>query len=266
MKENHRGSLESLPAKAAEPADVPAPHPAAEPPFRPDFAVVDLRHRHDGWTPERQRAFIEALADTLSVAAAAERVGMTEQSVYQLRRRRGAEGFSAAWDAALIHGIRSRAVSRAAEMALNGRVVRRYYHGQLISEEVVHSERLILALLDKGEKLLTAAQPEAACILADWDGAMERLEQGKLGTGRRVWRNERGQRMTDFPPPDGYAGYAEGEPGEPGYCRRLTESEEAALDQALEGAIEEGESARDSFFGFTPGRRRADRENRVPGR
>jgi hypothetical protein len=30
----------------------------------PDFAPVPLRYRHDGWTPERQRGFIEALAAT----------------------------------------------------------------------------------------------------------------------------------------------------------------------------------------------------------
>lgn len=33
-------------------------------PDLPDFAPVPRKYRHDGWTPERQKAFIEALADT----------------------------------------------------------------------------------------------------------------------------------------------------------------------------------------------------------
>ncbi len=36
-----------------------------------DFAPVPVAHRHDGWTAERQRAFIEALADSGSVTIAA---------------------------------------------------------------------------------------------------------------------------------------------------------------------------------------------------
>ena len=36
---------------------------------------VALRYRHDGWTPERQIAFIEKLADCGSVTAAASMSG-----------------------------------------------------------------------------------------------------------------------------------------------------------------------------------------------
>lgn len=55
----------------------------ALPAFTP---VPRLRKRHDGWTPERKRLFIEALADTGSVRAAAHRVNMTPESAYLLRR------------------------------------------------------------------------------------------------------------------------------------------------------------------------------------
>lgn len=60
------------------------------------FDPVPLRYRVDGWTPARQRAFIEQLAETLSVEAAAALVGMSAQSARELRRRAGAEGFAAA--------------------------------------------------------------------------------------------------------------------------------------------------------------------------
>lgn len=67
----------------------------------PAFEPVPRKFRHDGWTPDRQRAFIAALADTGNVMRACERVGMTTVGVYYLRRQPGAESFAAAWRAAL---------------------------------------------------------------------------------------------------------------------------------------------------------------------
>ena len=48
-----------------------APSPRWRPPGHtlPDFDPVPRKYRHDGWTPERQKAFIAALADTGSVSA-----------------------------------------------------------------------------------------------------------------------------------------------------------------------------------------------------
>ena len=57
----------------------------ARPPL-PDFTPVPRKYRHDGWTPERQRAFIAALADTGSVRRAAAMVNMAQTNCYTLRR------------------------------------------------------------------------------------------------------------------------------------------------------------------------------------
>jgi hypothetical protein len=65
-----------------------------------DWVPVLRKQRADGWTPDRQRAFIETLADTGSVAIAAQGVGMTARSAQKLRRSPGAEGFDRAWTAA----------------------------------------------------------------------------------------------------------------------------------------------------------------------
>ena len=51
------------------------------------FTPAKLRRRHDGWTPEKQTAFIEALAESGCVDESARRVGMSVQSAYALRRR-----------------------------------------------------------------------------------------------------------------------------------------------------------------------------------
>lgn len=222
------------------------------------FPLVPVRARQDGWTPARQRGFIEALADTLSVETAAARVGMTGSSAYALRRRAGAEGFGAAWDAALRQGVRHRLAPFLLERALAGTIVRRFYHGQLISEERVHSERLLLALAARADRLFPPT-PESDAALADWDGTLDSIGSGAADGGYRVWEDARGDWWTDFPPPPGFDNY-DGEPGDPGFRRPLTDAEAAALAaRRRDRSGADGAAARDLFFGFTPTRRAADR-------
>ena len=56
--------------------------------------------RFDGWTPTRQLAFLDTLARTRSVSAAARSVGMSREGAYRLRRRADGGLFAAAWDRA----------------------------------------------------------------------------------------------------------------------------------------------------------------------
>ncbi len=66
------------------------------------FTPVPGRARRDGWTPERQRRFLAALATAGTVTAAARAVGMTARSAYALRRRAGEDSaFARGWDAGL---------------------------------------------------------------------------------------------------------------------------------------------------------------------
>jgi hypothetical protein len=80
--------------------------------FAPPFTPVPLRARRDGWTPERQRAFIAWLAKGLRPGRAAAWVGMSRKSAYALRSRPGGEGFAAAWDAAAAIAGRRRIEAR----------------------------------------------------------------------------------------------------------------------------------------------------------
>ena len=57
--------------------------------------------RRDGWTADRQLGFLDILARTNSVSAAAAAVGMSRESAYRLRRRDPAGLFAAAWDRAV---------------------------------------------------------------------------------------------------------------------------------------------------------------------
>ncbi len=61
----------------------------------PAFEPVPRKPRHDGWTPERQRAFIAALANTGSISRAARHVNMSPEGAYYLRRSPAASNSAA---------------------------------------------------------------------------------------------------------------------------------------------------------------------------
>jgi hypothetical protein len=113
----------------------------------PTFTPVPrLKDRHNGWKPEVQRAFIEALAETGSVRAACRRVGRSEHGVYQMRRHPEAGEFRAAWDAALDLGVR-RIEDAAMDRALYGTEETIHYHGELVATRRRYNERLVMFIL-----------------------------------------------------------------------------------------------------------------------
>ena len=61
--------------------------------------------RSNSITPERQRRFVATLAATGIVQQAARSIGKSMEALYKLKHKPGAEGFAAAWDAALERGV-----------------------------------------------------------------------------------------------------------------------------------------------------------------
>jgi hypothetical protein len=119
---------------------------AAAPKLPVKFEPVPVRPRHDGWTPEKQVAFIQALAESGCVDEACKRVGMGRSCAYQLRARREAQSFRAAWDAALDHAIQ-RLSDAAFSRAINGVTRPVFYKGELVGERTYYDERLAMFLL-----------------------------------------------------------------------------------------------------------------------
>lgn len=118
-----------------------------ERPPLPAFTPVPRRNnRHDGWTPERQRAFIEALADTGSVTRAAAQVNIAQTNCYTLRRAPGAESFRAAWDAALDYGV-LRLKDIAFERAIDGQLVPVFVAGKLMGFRRKRNDALLMFCL-----------------------------------------------------------------------------------------------------------------------
>ena len=155
----------------------PKPHTTL-PAFTP---VPRLKERSNGWKPEVQRAFIEALADTGSVASACRRVDRSTHGAYHLRRQPGAEEFAAAWQAALDLGMQ-RVEDVAMDRALNGVEVPHYCNGELIGTSRKYDERLTLSLLAMRRELVRKPKydflPEAAFETGDLAALADRVEQG----------------------------------------------------------------------------------------
>ena len=110
------------------------------------FAPASTKPRQDGWTPERQVAFIEALAEGGCVDEACKRVGMGTSSAYALRRRADAHGFRHAWEAALDVAI-ERLSDAVFARAINGVTTPVFYKGEQVGERVRHDEKLAMFLL-----------------------------------------------------------------------------------------------------------------------
>ncbi|QIG52772.1 hypothetical protein G6N82_00090 [Altererythrobacter sp. BO-6] len=150
--------------------------------FLPAFTPVPrLKDRSNGWKPEVQRAFIEALADTGSVRAACRRVGRTEHGAYQLRRHSAGDSFRAAWEAALALGI-ARIEDIAMDRAINGVEEPVYSYGALVGTRTRYNDRLLMFLL----------RNRAPHRFAEGGGArgLSGLDHTRLEQERQRWRKE----------------------------------------------------------------------------
>lgn len=106
--------------------------------------IVPFRHRHDGWTPARQNAFLEALRVSGCVRAACAQVGLSTTSAYRAKRRMAE--FSDAWE--LMLRYRAPALEAAAfQRAVEGWLEPVFYKGEQIGKRRRYSDGLLLALL-----------------------------------------------------------------------------------------------------------------------
>lgn len=166
------------------------------------FTPVLGRARHDGWTPERQRRFVDALATAGTVAAAARAVGMSARSAYGLRRRAGEDSaFARAWDAALDAACTGALVA-SRPLVLEGERVPVFYGGRQVGEYRRHDSRLALAVLRavaaRQERRAPGHDARAAPVdrAAALHSALDRLASS---LSRAETRDDR-----ELPPPPGF--------------------------------------------------------------
>lgn len=112
------------------------------------YTPVTLRERHDGWTAERQRAFLRALADTGCISEAAHATGITPRSAYRLRNHPQGQAFAMAWAQALQLAA-ARLMTTAYERALKGGIREMWKDGKVVAEVREPSDRLLVWLLNR---------------------------------------------------------------------------------------------------------------------
>jgi hypothetical protein len=160
--------IAALPCKSARPsrrtstAAFAGEEPAADDPllaFRPFMHPVP---RRNSITPARQRAFIAALAASGIVTQAARKIGASLEALYKLRHRTGAEGFAAAWDAAIDRGM-ARLEDCALERAIMGEERPIVKHGKVVATWRRYDTALLMFLLRQRRQAryspLTTIQP-----------------------------------------------------------------------------------------------------------
>jgi len=152
---------------------------SAEPPEPDDpllaFApYVHKAPRRNSITPERQRAFIAALAASGIVTQAARSIGASLEALYKLRALPGAEGFAAAWEAAIERGL-DRLEDCALELALRGEELPIVSGGKLLGSYRKHNFAHIRFVLSQRRAQRYGADPAAHRAPEPGTQAYERL-------------------------------------------------------------------------------------------
>lgn len=112
-----------------------------------DFApYVHVAPRRNSITPDRQREFIAMLAATGIVTQAARCIGASLEALYKLRNRTGAEGFAAAWEAAIERGF-TRLEDCALERAIAGEERPVVWDGKVVTTWKRYDTALLMFLL-----------------------------------------------------------------------------------------------------------------------
>jgi len=104
-KSDHPTPTRSTARQATSSAAHIAPLPEEDDPLLQFAPYVHKAPRANSITPDLQRRFVATLSATGIVKQAAKSIGKSLEALYRLRHRPGAEGFSAAWDAALDRGV-----------------------------------------------------------------------------------------------------------------------------------------------------------------
>jgi hypothetical protein len=137
-----------------------------------------------GWSVERQRAFLEMLAQCGLVERAAGLVGMTRQSAYAFRQTTAGRAFDLAWDAALLLA-RQRLIDDSFEMAFQGSVERIYRDGKLVQEKRKRDPKMLLATIERlGSKAALGSAPVKA-VAQEFSAFLDAMDADANGHGNR---------------------------------------------------------------------------------
>ncbi len=149
-------------------------------PAHPDTSFSQTRRlRHDGWTPERKRLFLQRFAETGIIVEACEAAGMSARSAYNLRDRDPL--FAAGWDAACVKA-RTPLADDVYSRSRNGVVERIYKDGVIVAERHRYDNRLTMAVLARLDARIDRAErmdsPHLK-IVARWEDYLDALGEDR---------------------------------------------------------------------------------------
>ncbi len=113
--------------------------------------------RHEGWTPDKQRCFLEALSEGHNVIRSCAIVGLSKQSAYALRNSPRGQSFALGWDAAVLKA-RDALADDLMDRAFNGvRDTVTRDDGSIITRHR-HDNRHAMAVLNRLDRMADAAK------------------------------------------------------------------------------------------------------------
>ncbi len=158
-------------------AYTPAPEPDDDDPLLAFAPFIHPAPRRNSITPDKQRRFVSTLAATGIVNQAARAIGVSMEALYKLRHRPGAEGFAAAWDAAVERGL-SRLEDCALELAIAGEELPIVSAGKLLGTYRKHNFGHIRFVLSQRRGARWNAESTHWANLVPGHPVYERLKSG----------------------------------------------------------------------------------------
>jgi hypothetical protein len=137
------------------------------------------RLRHDGWTPEKKRLFLQRFAECGVFVEACEAAGMSARAAYNLRDRDPL--FAAGLDAACVKA-RAPLADEAYSRARNGIVERVYRDGIVVAEKHRYDNRLTMAVLARLDSRIDRAEEKGAAhllLVERWDEYLDALGEDR---------------------------------------------------------------------------------------
>jgi len=150
--------------------------------------MATYRVRHDGWTPQRQRAFLRALGETGCVRDACARARISTTSAYRMRRR--SEAFDRAWRRALAK-VAPTIEQAAFERAVNGWEEPVWHGGKIVGHRRRYSDGLLRLLLTRGVSRKSEDEEDRRMRRGGWERATQAETDAMLLANLKALRQQR---------------------------------------------------------------------------
>lgn len=147
--------------------------------------------RRDGWSPERQRIFLEVLAETGVIRAACEACGLSARSAYNLRFRADGIAFRLGWDAAVLIArarladeLMTRAIEGQEDVLIQGEdgmVTRRRHDNRLAMSMLSRLDRMAGTFSDPGRTPDDGDAALARIVAQDFEAFLDMIARGDDG-------------------------------------------------------------------------------------